>query len=199
MDAAGYLTATTFDTESWDQFTVDGTVYSRSTGPVNQPVQSGAAVTWESGWLPGSAQGWRLCYSTAATTAPTRAPTPTPTLKTECGVFVDASGGSDSGTCGSSSSDACASIQRGIDNAQGHGDMVCISEGVHPSIRFRVVELFSLAAVLQVRTAVRVTGQLKLIEASPSRGLVLGLWSTATARDLGSESKPQTFLLCNNL
>jgi len=134
VEAAGYMTATTFSTESlWDKLTVDGTDYSGSTGPFNQLVPSGAAVEWKSD-ASRTAAGWRLCYSTEA--APTTAPTAAPTMRFDCGVFVDASNGADSGTCGSNSSDACASIQRGIDNVQQDGSMLCISEGAHPSIRF---------------------------------------------------------------
>ena len=67
VEAAGYLTATTFDTENdYDKLTVDGTDYSGSTGPFNQAVPSGAAVAWESDGSV-NAQGWQLCYSTTAT------------------------------------------------------------------------------------------------------------------------------------
>ena len=73
VEAAGYMTATTFVTESlWDKLTVDGTDYSGSTGPFNQLVPSGAAVEWKSDPT-GTAAGWRLCYSTSG--APSTAPT----------------------------------------------------------------------------------------------------------------------------
>jgi hypothetical protein len=185
VEAAGYMTATTFVTESCcDKLTVDDSDYSGSTGPFNQLVPSGAAVEWKSDPT-GTAAGWRLCYSIEAAATP--APSTSPTVATECGMFVDASNGADSGTCGSNSSDACASIQRGIDNIQQDGRMLCISEGAQPSIRFRVIK-FSLVAVLQVRTAARVGGPLELTEASPSRGLVLDPWSIAMATDPHSAS-----------
>ena len=152
VQAAGFLTATTFDTEyCCDELTVSSTEYSGIKGPVHQPIPSGAVVMWKSDGDT-NAQGWRLCYNTtgpptpapttiAPTIAPiTGAPTAALTMEAKCSVFVDASTGADSDTCGSSSSDACASIQRGIDSAQQDGEMICISEGAHPSISFRVVE-----------------------------------------------------------
>ena len=51
-----------------------------------------------------------------------------PTMQTQCTVFVNASAATTTSSCGRTMSEACASIQQGIDNALA-GGMVCVSEG----------------------------------------------------------------------
>merc|ERR1712166_538895 len=72
VNTDGLLTATTFDTDKFhDKLVVDGTMYTGSTGPVNQAVSSGAAVAWLSetsgpplSWHNQEAlQGWKLCHT----------------------------------------------------------------------------------------------------------------------------------------
>ena len=136
VNADGFLSATVFATESgYDKLTVEGTVYSGSIGPSNQAVPSGATVQWESDSSEQS-QGWRLCYSAEAvfSFAPT---TTAPTsrwieLNPACNVHVSSTSGSDSDTCGLSSSSACETIQQGINRA-GTYNTVCVHAGGWPS------------------------------------------------------------------
>ena len=67
------------------------------------------------------------------THTPTRAPTvPTlpdlPELDSACNVHVSSTSGTDSDTCGSSSSNACGSIQYGLSRA-GLFNTVCVHAG----------------------------------------------------------------------
>ena len=124
VDAAGYLTATTFHTETdYDTVTVDGTVYSGTIGPSNQQVSSGASVAWSSDdWSPSHIRGsWRLCYTPVP-------PLPDlPQLDTACSIHVS-TGGTDSFSCGLTTSSACGSIQQGIERA-GVNNTVCVHKG----------------------------------------------------------------------
>ena len=72
----------------------------------------------------------------ACVTAPTISTIPTlpdqSELNPTCNVHVSSTSGSDSDTCGSSSSSACGSIQQGIDRA-GAYNTVCVHAGGWPS------------------------------------------------------------------
>ena len=78
--AAGFVTATQFDTESCcDRVTIGGTPYRGLTGPNGVAVAAGSLFTWRSDGSVTRA-GWTICWSATPpppTTAPPSAPAPT--------------------------------------------------------------------------------------------------------------------------